>query len=583
MSGEMDLKLEALSRYIVTSPSWIKSLALILILCGCVEIMAMLGNDRALDNPMLFPVFAYLLPALGALALTPRCARWFHGKLDYGWSGLTAALGLLISLFVSLSPILLFRFTFPLFFAVSLALVFAFRMLLLAAVVDYRLSRVVIPALVHSAIGVIGTAWFLGLTFLQISILLHISFAVAVYAFIIVIERPMKANFKVGPLELANAFLAHLSEGSQKLNDFFRSIGESVVVPQVSLVMEREGKERIIVTVPNVHPGPLGEIGGSNLPAILHGMLGTNSLVFHGSASHDFNPVDEEEVKRVGKAVIATLPASCGNAGCTKAVRYQDGSVDVLAQAFGDTVLVVATRSPLVTEDLDFALGFSIMKACEKHFPKVGFIDAHNCLDALADGVYSGTGLGMEYLGAAEAACAAAADADQVPFFAGYAHRKIPFSRQDGFGDLGVQVLVINAGGQKTAYVLFDGNNMQTGARDEIRKWLLSRVDECEVTTTDTHVVNTISGRNQVGLRIPVDSFYPLVEEAVIEALADAAPARSAGSTAWCRDVVVFGSQRISQLASTVNGMMGFLLPVAIIIVIGAFLTTAMAYYLLVY
>jgi putative membrane protein len=46
---------------------------------------------------------------------------------------------------------------------------------------------------------------------------------------------------------------------------------------------------------------------------------------------------------------------------------------------------------------------------------------------------------------------------------------------------------------------------------------------------------------------------------------------------------VVFGSQRISQLASTVNGMMGFLLPVALIILVGAFLTTAMAYFLLVY
>jgi putative membrane protein len=146
-----------------------------------------------------------------------------------------------------------------------------------------------------------------------------------------------------------------------------------------------------------------------------------------------------------------------------------------------------------------------------------------------------------------------------------------------------VQVLVIDAGGQKTAYVLFDGNNMQTGTRDEIRKRLLSLVDECEITTTDTHVVNTVSGRNQVGLRVSVDLFYPLVEEAVQEALADATPAYSAGSTAWCHGIVVFGSQRISQIASTVNGMMGFLVPVAIIILLGAFLTTAMAYFLLVY
>ncbi|MDD1693794.1 MAG: DUF2070 family protein, partial [Methanoregula sp.] len=378
----MDLKLEALSKYIVTSPSWIKSFALILVLCGCVEVMTMLGTGSGLIHPNIFPLAAYLLPSLAALALTPRLARFFSGKLDYGWSGLTAALGLIISLFISLSPILLFRFSFPLFFAISLALVFAFRMLLLAAVVDYHLRKVVVPALLHSGIAIIGAAPFLGLAFVQISILLHISFAIGVYAFIIVIERPMKANFRVGPLELVNAFLLHLSEGSRKLDDFFRSIGESVVVPQVSLLMQREGKEEIFVTVPNVHPGPLGEIGGSNLPKILHGQFGNASMVFHGSASHDFNPVDEVEVRKVGDAVLAARPASCTNTGCTKSARYRNGSVDVLAQAFGDTVIAIATRSPLVTEDLDFALGFSIMKAGEKYFPHVGFVDAHNCMDA---------------------------------------------------------------------------------------------------------------------------------------------------------------------------------------------------------
>jgi putative membrane protein len=578
----MDLKLEALSKYIVTSPSWARSLVLIFILSGCVEVMAMLGTG-SLIHPTLFPVAAYLIPALAALALTPWLARRFSGKLNYGWSGLTAALGLIISIFVSLSPILLFRFSFPLFFAISLALVFAFRMLLLAAVVNFRISRVIIPALLHSGIAVVGAAPFLGIGFIQISILLHISFAAGVLVFINVIERPMKANFRVGPLELVNAFLLHLSEGSRKLDDFFRSIGESVVVPEVSLVMQRERKEDIFITVPNVHPGPLGEIGGSNLPKLLHEQLGPASMVFHGSASHDFNPVDEVEVKKVGDAVLAARPSVCTNTGCTRSERYRCGSVDVLAQAFGDTILVIATRSPLVTEDLDFALGFAIMKAGEKYFPHVGFIDAHNCMDAMEDGVYSGTELAMEYLGAAESAFAATAQKDQVTFTAGYAARTFPFSRKEGFGDLGVQVLVVDTGGQKTAYVLFDGNNMQTGARDEIRKRLLTIVDECEISTTDTHVVNTVSGRNQVGLRVSVDNFYPRVEEAVIEALADAAPARTAGATAWCRGIVVFGSQRISQIASTVNGMMGFLIPVAIIILLGAFLTTLMAYFVLVY
>jgi len=583
VSGENDLKLEALSKYIVTSPSWVKSAALILLLCGCLELMAMLGSHRSLLHPSLFPVFAYLIPALAALTLTPGLAGLFGGKLTYDWSGLTAAIGLVISLFISLSPVLFFASSFPVFFAASLAFVFAFRMLLLAAVVDFHLRKVVVPALIHSGIAVIGAAPFLGLSYLQLSILLHISFAVGVLVFIIVIERPMKANFKVGPLELANAFLAHLSEGSHKLDEFFRSIGESVVVPQVSLVLQREGKEEIRVTIPNVHPGPLGEIGGSNLPKILHGILGNASMVFHGAASHDFNPVDEDEVKKLGAGVLASLPRSCTGTGCTVPARHRCGSVDVIVQAFGDTVIAAATRSPQVTEDLEFAVGFAIIKSGEKYFRNIGFVDAHNCMDTLSDGVYPATELAMEYLGAAEAAFAAAAQEPQAAFSAGYAGRPFPFSRQDGFGDLGVQVLVISSGGRTTAYVLVDGNNMQTGARDEIRKRLLSLVDECEVMTTDTHVVNTVSGRNQVGLRVPVDSFYPVIEEAALAALTDAAPARSAGVTHYCHGIVVFGSQRISQLASTVNGMMGFLLPIAIIVILGAFLTTAMAYYLLVY
>src|SRR5208337_885836 len=386
-----------LSKYIVTSPSWAKSLALIVVLSGCVELMAMLGSGKSLIHPTLFPVAAYLLPALAALALTPRLARWFSGKLTYEWSGLTAAIGLVISLFISLSPILLFRFSFPLFFAVSLAFVFAFRMLLLAAVVDYHLRRVVIPALLHSGLAVAGAAPFLGLQFVQISILLHISFAVGVLVFIIVIERPMKANFRVGPLELANAFLAHLSEGSHKLDDFFRSIGESVIVPEVSLVMQREEKEEIVLTVPNVHPGPLGEIGGSNLPKILHGMLGNASMVFHGAATHDFNPVDEGEVRKLGASVLQARPDACTSPGCTVSGRYRNGSVDLLAQAFGDTLLLVGTRSPLVTEDLDFSVGFAIMKSGEKYFRHVAFVDAHNCMDAMENGVSPATELAMEY------------------------------------------------------------------------------------------------------------------------------------------------------------------------------------------
>jgi putative membrane protein len=454
-------------------------------------------------------------------------------------------------------------------------------MLLLAAVVDFRLSHVVIPAALHSGVAVIAGTEYLGTSFLLLSFLLHVTFAAGVVVFILVIERPMKTNFRIGPLELANAFLAHLSEGSKKLDEYFRSIGDAVVVPQVSLFFFRKGKDGVIVTVPNVHPGPLGEIGGSNLPKILHGMLGEGAMVMHGSATHDFNPVDESEVKAIGNELLRSRPVSYPGETGTVAKRFSSGTVEIMAQVFGDSILLVATRSPQVTEDLDFSIGFAIMKSGERYYSHIGFVDAHNCMSSLESSVSPASALAMEYIVASDTALEQAMHLKRHRFSIGYSHKFLPFSREEGFGDLGVQVMGVIAGGQRTAYVLLDGNNMETGVRDEIRRRLLAHVDECEVMTTDTHVVNTVSGKNQIGLTVPLDNFYRHIEEAVEEAIHDAVPAQVAGSTAWCHGVVVFGSQRISQIASTVNGMMGFLVPVAIIIIMFAFLTTAMAYYVL--
>jgi len=225
----------------------------------------------------------------------------------------------------------------------------------------------------------------------------------------------------------------------------------------------------------------------------------------------------------------------------------------VLAQAFGDTVIVVATRSPLVTEDPRLFRGLFDHEGREKIFPALRDLwTPTTSLDKLSDGVYPATELAMEYLGAAEKAFSSLANAEQVPFSAGYAAKTLPFPRQEGFGDLGVQVLVVNAGGQTTAYVLFDGNNMQTGAREEIRKRLLARVDECEVMTTDTHVVNTVSGRNQVGLRIGVDKFYPYVDEAL-----SAGPCRYSSCEICRRNRVVPGDRGLwlaEDLAARVHG-----------------------------
>jgi len=122
---------------------------------------------------------------------------------------------------------------------------------------------------------------------------------------------------------------------------------------------------------------------------------------------------------------------------------------------------------------------------------------------------------------------------------------------------------------------------MVEGGRETLVARCLELVDEAEVMTTDSHVVNTVTGKNPIGFRVPVEEIVPVVERTVRAACADLAPARAAASTAWCEGIVVFGSTRITQLACTVNAMLVFVAPLSLAILLLAFVLSVVTYLLL--
>ena len=146
----------------------------------------------------------------------------------------------------------------------------------------------------------------------------------------------------------------------------------------------------------------------------------------------------------------------------------------MLYQRFGDSVLLVTTRSPQRTEDLDFSIGMTIMAEGHRWFPHVAVVDAHNCMTDLSSPVLLATLTATEYQKAALEAMEGAGPTPLYPFRIGVAHHTLPFSREQGFGDLGIQVLVIEVDGQRTAYVLIDGNNMAEGMREVLLEEILT-------------------------------------------------------------------------------------------------------------
>jgi putative membrane protein len=114
--------------------------------------------------------------------------------------------------------------------------------------------------------------------------------------------------------------------------------------------------------------------------------------------------------------------------------------------------------------------------------------------------------------------------------------------------------------------------------REVLLAEILKLVDAAEVMTTDSHVVNTISGKNPVGMHVPPAEFLPLVVQTVHAAIADLSAAEVAAATARCNGIVVFGSNRTSQLASTVNAMLIYVAPLSLAMLLLAFLLSLIAY-----
>jgi putative membrane protein len=419
-------------------------------------------------------------------------------------------------------------------------------------------------------------------SFALFALVLHIVFGLGFAILIWMIERPLQRAFKIRGLAFINAFIAHMTDGSKGMEDFFREIGEEIFVPQVSFFFRRVNEKPVIFTIPNLHPGPMGEIGGGNLPKVLHDNFEDETLVAHGCATHDFNLVSEGEINKVIDALQKSRRDIAYSGVAGRSGRLTCGSVQILFQRFGDSVLLVTTRSPQRTEDVDFSIGMTIMAEGHRWFPHVAVVDAHNCMTDLSSPVLLATLTAIEYQHVSLEAMDKCRTTPLYPFRIGVTHLTLPFAREQGFGDLGVQVLVVEVDGQRTAYVLIDGNNMAQGVREVLLEQILTVVDYAEVMTTDTHVVNTITGKNPVGMHVPASEFLPFVMQALQAAIGNLAVSEVAGSTAHCEHIVVFGSNRISQLASTVNAMLVFVAPLSLAMLLLAFLLSLIAYIVIV-
>src|SRR2546428_11370783 len=153
-----------------------------------------------------------------------------------------------------------------------------------------------------------------------------------------------------------------------------------------------------------------------------------------------------------------------------RACRVTYARASALAQAFGDVVLIVASFAPNPTDDIDSATGHAAVQEARLAGARDAiFVDAHNCHEPGVGLTLFGSERSHEIIQAADAATQAAPKAPKDRIQVGYAARRGFATPDQGIGARSIEALVVETGGQPTAYILFDGENLGPCIRDAIR------------------------------------------------------------------------------------------------------------------
>ena len=416
------------------------------------------------------------------------------------------------------------------------------------------------------------------------------------FLFTEVVNAPMKNEFGLTATDLLGYFLSYMTSETRELEELFHKMEGEASVPLNTMVFRRksDSSTKLIALVPGVHPGPMGDLGGSDLPAKMRAALQEKDeaiMCFHGSSTNDLNPVDNSQCRKVADVARRMVGETKEfNDTVSRAAIHRDTST-LSAQLFGKDAFIVHEPTGGVVDDINLSVAvLTETRVKELGTGEVMFADCHNHADKTAGVLDFGHKLSKTIVESAVSVTRDAMKGEQYPFRMGYGEDS-SFTKEEGLGAMGIQVMVLelqlegaaSEGGEhyRVAYILCDGNNMLPRFAGEAAKLALELVDHVRVMTTDNHVVNAvIGGYNPIGERTDLGKFLGAVKKALTLALEDLEEAEAGFNSDQVDEVKVIGQGNALRLSTVINNTVALARHALFPFLILAFLSSALAYYL---
>ncbi|WP_296859991.1 DUF2070 family protein [uncultured Methanobrevibacter sp.] len=383
-----------LSKYITTLPKTkysILGMLIISFLIGAIYfILDPTMGTMDIDNIAIGGLFGLMVFGLSSImsgALNQQVISILNGiNLKIKHSMFLSALSMtLLGLIIITGGILSRLFNLDLFLNSLLfgcVLIYGFNTLVFWATANVRFSKAVTTALIQPTLilslyvlvaFLFTDTSFIGPLILQFiikALVAGIIFVLAIYAFIKIIASPFNKNLGIGVLDLISLFIAHMNEGSNSLEGLFENMSEPIDTIVTLVSFKNENGIKALFISPSVHPGPLGNLGGSNMPTILANKFDHFTMVAHGPSTHDFNPIATTEIDKIENSVKKCLEDIEYDEKASKFIRYTSEKAHIGVQFFNKGMVILSTFAPSGSDDIEFGVGLTMMAQSRSKKPR---------------------------------------------------------------------------------------------------------------------------------------------------------------------------------------------------------------------
>jgi len=438
----------------------------------------------------------------------------------------------------------------------------------LSSIIDLRLTYTFSFTLLSSSLFSASFVFGAGLDvfrFFPLIFVFLVIFTGLAHILMLSMSSRLRITKKTDPFALLRAYLfLQLRRDRSRIDREFEKFSIEREIPiAITLFENKDNKPILILVGAIIHPGPMLLAGSSDFPYVLSKELsktfGCPVIFMKGACSHESNlPSLREQIRilNVIKGHIMDLMENEAKADMISHPKvFHHNSTHITMLNFGNLLYLITSNAPEMTEDLKVDLGYAAIEMGKLLSKNVFLVDAHNSLDDPTSGFTIDTDDPL-YLSNIEAITKAIKLdlGDKKEFRVGSAITHCEdITLEDGLGDAGISVFVIEIENKKHIFVVYDSNNITPDLYLEVKKRLKERfeADIVEIMSTDTHtvcavnpdVMYTILGKKKF------EKIVKHTEETVKKAIQNLQPAKLKSDMLTMR-AKVLGEKNISVLKS---------------------------------